>query len=363
MFIISVLHLLFAALSFRLRTNLNPKTAEKNQPIGWKLLPKSRIFPIAYVGLTVRFPELKSSMDTSARYLASPAALKTDPVQVSIESPYSGNFRLEVQKVDFTDVFGLWRLRLPAKYYLPRKYDLIYVLPDSNLLLRAAMRYEDIVAPIRRTRERAESVGVREYRQDDDFRHIHWKYSARIGKLHVKEYQKGAKDLHIVYMDLVDSVLPGEGKFKSRDYLLCAVASFCSELLHEQIPVMILAFSSDGKSEYPLVHAGRLRAAKIFLSRQIFTSSIPAEYQTTIANYAVREKATMTIFSMATELQSLSFLTQKSADFTSVALCLIPQKGFEEKQMTLTHRFSDNGIYSIILPDSPPSKANGGDLL
>ena len=359
LFIISVLNLLFVTLSFRLRTNLNPRTAEKNQPIGWKLLPKSHFFPIANVGLTVRFPELKASMDSTARYNASPASMKTDPIQVRIESPYSGNFRLEVYKVDFTDVFGLWRLRLPAKYYLSNKYDLVYVLPDTNLLLRAAMRYEDIVVPIRKTRERAEAVGVREYRLDDDFRHINWKYSARIGKLHVKEYEKGAKALHIVYLDLVDSVLSGEGLFKSRDYMLCAVASFCSELLREQIPVMILAYSAEGKSEYPLTHAGRWRAARIFLSRQFFVSAIPADYQTTVANYAVREKATMTIFSMATELQSLSFLTQKSADFTSVALCMIPQKGQEEKQLALTHRFSDNGIYSIILPDTPPAHAVG----
>lgn len=359
--LISLLHLLIVALTFRLRTNLNPRTAEKNQPIGWKLLPRSRFFPIANVGITVRYPELGASIESTARYTSSPAARRADPIQVSIESPYSGNFQLETYKVDFTDVFGLWRIRLPAKYYLPRTIDLVYVLPEPNLLLRAAMRYDDIVVPIRKTRERAEAVGVREYRRDDDFRYIHWKYSARIGKLHVKEYEKGAKDLHIVYVDLVDSPSSGEGRYQARDYLLCAVASFCLELLHEQIPVMILAYSTEGKSEYSLSHAGKWRAARIFLSRQIFVSCVPADYQTTVANYAVREKATMTIFSMATQLQSLAFLTQKSADFTSVALCLIPQKGFSDEQFALTHRFSDNGIYSIILPDSPPLITDGED--
>jgi len=354
--ILALLHLLICILSFRLRTNLNPRTAEKNRPIGWKLLPKSAFFPIAHVGLYVRFPDLGDAEKTRAKYYASPPFRRSEPVEVSISSPYSGSFNLEIPMVEFTDIFGLFRVRIAAKRFLSRTSDLVYVLPDTALMMREAMMYDVIIQPIRRTRERAEAVGVREYRQDDDFRSIHWKYSARIGKLHVKEFEKGAKDLHIIYIDLVESPLPGEAGFAARDYLLCAVAGFCRELLMEQIPIMLLAYSDNGNSEYPLTHAGRMHAARIFLARQTFVTEVPSEFQTSVANFALREKATMTIFSMAVTAPSLSFLMLKSADFSSVALCLVPQHGFEDEQRVLAHRFSDRGVYSMLLPDVPPSK-------
>ena len=357
--ILALLQLLLSVFSFRLRTNLNPRTAEKNRPIGWKLLPRGTFFPIAHVNLSVRFPDLGDPDKTQAKYYASPPFRRAEPVEVSISSPYSGSFNLEISTVEFTDIFGLFRVRIAAKRYLSRTSDLVYVLPDTALMMREAMMYDEIIQPIRRTRERAEAVGVREYRQDDDFRSIHWKYSARTGKLHVKEFEKGAKDLHIIYIDLVESPLANEAGFAARDYLLCAVAGFCRELLLEQIPIMLLAYSGNGNSEYPLTHAGRMHAARIFLARQIFVKEVPSDFQTSVANFALREKATMTIFSMAVTATSLSFLMLKSADFTSVALCLVPQQGYENEQRVLAHRFSDRGVYSLLLPEVPPAQRVG----
>jgi hypothetical protein len=150
---------------------------------------------------------------------------------------------------------------------------MITVLPDTTYFLPYEQLYDDIVLPIRKTRERAEAVGVREYGRGDDMRSIHWKYSARIGKLHVKEYEKGTRELHLIYLDLTDTHLKGEADAACKDMLLCSAASLCRTLLREQVPMMILGYAEKESGRFlpytpePLGRGARLSCSARLLFR------------------------------------------------------------------------------------------------
>jgi len=358
-FVISVLQLLLSFFSFSLRTNLSSRIAEKRQPFTWKLLPKSRFIPVAHAKISVSIPDISEAHTPHRDFYVSPSFRKTTPVPLRIVSPYCGTFPLEVTEVEITDIFGLWNIKVPSDRYLYRNPIYVTVLPDTSTFLHADLLYDEIMLPVRKTRERAEAVGVREYERGDNMRSIHWKYSARIGKLHVKEYEKGAKELHLIYLDLTDSPLSGEAAVKSKDLMLCSAASLCHALLIEQIPMLILGYSPKNDGRFSLVHSNAWEAARCFLAQREFTNEIPSEYKELIAGYVLAEKSTLTVFTMAVTAAPLSFLTYRAGDYSSVSVCFIPQSGYQAEQQVLSHLCSDKGIQTILLsaPTSAPLPA------
>jgi len=349
-FVISVLQLFVSFFSFSMRTNLTFRVAEKGRPFSWKLLPKARNFSVAHAKISVTIPEISRTQLPQRDFYVSPSFLKTTPVVITVSSPYCGSLPLLVTGIEITDIFGLWHIRSSPDRYLVKNPVYVTVLPDTSTFLPSDLLYDEIMLPVRRTRERAEVVGVREYEHGDNMRSIHWKYSARVGKLQVKEYEKGAKELHLVYLDLTDSPLPGEAGIKSRDRLLCSAASFCYRLLLEQVPMIILGYSAKNDGRFSLVHRNVWEPARFFLAQREFVREIPPEYKELIAGYVLAEKSTLTVFSMAVTATPLSFLTYRAGDYSSVSMCLIPQEGYREQQQALVHLCSDKGIQSIILP-------------
>ena len=349
-FVISVLQLFVSFFSFSMRTNLTFRVAEKGRPFSWKLLPKARNFSVAHAKISVTIPEISRTQLPQRDFYVSPSFLKTTPVVITVSSPYCGSLPLLVTGIEITDIFGLWHITASPDRYLVKNPVYVTVLPDTSTFLPSDLLYDEIMLPVRRTRERAEVVGVREYEHGDNMRSIHWKYSARVGKLQVKEYEKGAKELHLVYLDLTDSPLPGEAGIKSRDRLLCSAASFCYRLLLEQVPMIILGYSAKNDGRFSLVHRNVWEPARFFLAQREFVREIPPEYKELIAGYVLAEKSTLTVFSMAVTATPLSFLTYRAGDYSSVSMCLIPQEGYREQQQALVHLCSDKGIQSIILP-------------
>lgn len=357
-FVLSVLQLLVSYSSFSMRTNLTSRVAEKGQPFSWKLLPKARHLSIAHARISVRIPETSAAQTPLRDFYVSPSFLKTTPVNIAVTSPYCGSLPLLVTGIEITDIFGLWHIKSSPDRYLVINPIFVTVLPSTSTFLPSDILYDEIMLPVRRTRERAEVVGVREYERGDNMRSIHWKYSARIGKLHVKEYEKGAKELHLVYLDLTDSPLSGESGTISRDQLLCSAASFCYRLLLEQIPVIILAYSSKNDGRFALAHRNVWEPARYFLAQREFVEEIPSEYKELIAAHVLAEKSTLTVFSMAVTATPLSFLTYRAGDYSSVSVCFIPQEGYREEQQALVHLCSDKGIPSVILPPAGKEEAD-----
>ena len=349
-FVISVVQLILSYTSFGMRTNLSSHLIEKRQPFNWKLLPKARHISVAHVKISVEIPDITEAHTPHRDFYVSPSFRKATPVNLSIQSPYCGTLPLLVTGVEITDIFGLWRIKASPNNYLEKNPVYVTVLPDTTTFLPSDLLYDEIMLPVRKTRERAEAVGVREYMRGDNMRSIHWKYSARIGKLHVKEYEKGAKEMHLIYLDLTDSPLTGEAAMRAKDQMLCSAASLCHRLLLEQIPMIILGYSADSDGRFSLIHANAWEAARIYLAKRKFIDEVPSEYKELIAGYILAEKSTLTVFSMAVTADPLSFLTYRAGDYSSVSVCFIPQSGYHQEQQMLVHLCSDKGIQTTLLP-------------
>lgn len=72
--------------------------------------------------------------------------------------------------------------------------------------------------------------GVRGYVFGDPLKHVHWKVSARVGELVVKEYQRPLQARYFLFLDLDEEQLEGAGPESNLEYLIRLAASLGQHL-------------------------------------------------------------------------------------------------------------------------------------
>jgi uncharacterized protein (DUF58 family) len=88
---------------------------------------------------------------------------------------------------------------------------------------------------------RGEFFGLREFRDGDDRRDVHWRSTARQGRLMVREYEE---EMHRRATILVDNALPPEATDADRDALERAIslaASLCAHYVQRHYAVRLIA--------------------------------------------------------------------------------------------------------------------------
>lgn len=88
--------------------------------------------------------------------------------------------------------------------------------------------------------DRGEFRGIREHTPGDDLRHVHWKVTAHVGELAVKEYEPLRHDLISIHLDLTEADHYGEGPQSSLETAISAAASIARAGLAEQRSVSLM---------------------------------------------------------------------------------------------------------------------------
>jgi uncharacterized protein (DUF58 family) len=86
-------------------------------------------------------------------------------------------------------------------------------------------------------------VGTREYRPGDTLRQIHWRSTARVGKLVVKEFAKEDQPSLAVVLDLQATSSLGQGKFSTFETAVRIAASLGYYATHKNIPFRLVGAS------------------------------------------------------------------------------------------------------------------------
>jgi uncharacterized protein (DUF58 family) len=92
-------------------------------------------------------------------------------------------------------------------------------------------------------------AGVREYTPGDDLRRIHWKQTAKRGKLTVVEYESGEASNLAVALDLAPRFHAGRGDENTLEYGVTLAASVAAQVLRRGAEFSLLA---EGRRSYSL---------------------------------------------------------------------------------------------------------------
>ncbi|MEM2211688.1 MAG: DUF58 domain-containing protein [Nitrososphaerales archaeon] len=138
------------------------------------------------------------------------------------------------------DVFGFFTKSI--KIY-DIQYLIVYpkIIPLQNLYLPLKHHFGEKVSLYTLFEDPSRFSGVREYRQEDAFKKIHWKASARLRKLQVKTYEATMALSLIILLD-IESFKDKEGRLdmEKLEWGISIAASLAYDALKRKIPVGLL---------------------------------------------------------------------------------------------------------------------------
>lgn len=175
-------------------------------------------------------------------YLA-PASLKT--LQYSCKCPQRGRYKIGGLSVYFFDPLGL--LFLKKKYNI---YSELYVYPKvfaiKNFLpLRKGVLPWFGIGTSRFSGEDDEFYGIREYKEGDPIKKIHWISSARKNALIVKQFQRQVFYRASIMFSLEKARNYGQGKESIVEYTIKLAASIARYLVSQNISLEMIAHAQE----------------------------------------------------------------------------------------------------------------------
>ncbi len=175
-------------------------------------------------------------------------------VTYQVRSDVRGRFEIGPMSVRVTDPFGLVELGRAFRTTVP-----LTVTPRTVALpqipLGGAWTGSGDNRPRAFATGSAEDVTVREYRQGDDLRRVHWRSSARLGELMVRREEQPWQSRATLVLDNRLQAHRGQGIASSLEAAVSAAASIAVHLSHRGFAVrLVTALGEDAAS-----HAWHLR--------------------------------------------------------------------------------------------------------
>jgi uncharacterized protein (DUF58 family) len=228
----------------RLRVEMHPPAT--SAVAGADLAPRISVESIGSVTVGSAGVELVAKNltvpDTEVRTRVLLPALPPDSnadFEVELRPPTRGRYHLQPPMLIDSDPLGMFEGRSqegdPVDLIVfPRTYDVPRVATWETGFGRQSSRGQQA------RRDRGEFRGIREHTVGDDLRHVHWKVSAHVGELAVKEYEPLRHDVISIHLDLTAGNHYGEGPTGTLETAVSAAASLARGGLAEQRSVSVM---------------------------------------------------------------------------------------------------------------------------
>jgi len=167
-------------------------------------------------------------------------------IQGEIYFPYRGRYEPGIIRASLCDVFGLISFRLPQAFFKNRQH--VSVLPRRTATALGGLGENPFTGGVSGGREEEEPYSIaeiREFRPGDPLKHVHWKLTARIGKLQVKEFDGALSPRVAVFLDLAPHGLRGERAAALEDCMCRNTAAVCAVALDAHTPMNLVACSEE----------------------------------------------------------------------------------------------------------------------
>jgi uncharacterized protein (DUF58 family) len=170
-----------------------------------------------------------------------------ETVSYQVRSDVRGHFEIGPMSVRVTDPFGLVELGRTFRTTVP-----LTVTPRTVALpqipLGGAWTGSGDNRPRAFATGSAEDVTVREYRQGDDLRRVHWRSSARVGELMVRREEQPWQSRATLFLDNRATSHRGQGIASSLESAVSAAASIAVHLSHRGFAVRLVTATGEDQS-------------------------------------------------------------------------------------------------------------------
>lgn len=184
-------------------------------------------------------PDSLIAVDHDLMFNATPQSTTKSPYRVELTR--RGAYKIEGMHVTAMDPLGIYSFR---HTYPVVSEILVYPTPQiiSSFALSGAERFGFQDLPIAATKgSGVDPDGVRQYVPGDPLRRMHWKSTARTGKLNVIEFEESHALNVVMAIDLSRDSVSGEGRQSTLEYLVTAAASIAQLAIRQGASVRLVA--------------------------------------------------------------------------------------------------------------------------
>lgn len=216
------------------------QTVTKGQAARVKLTIKNTgLLPYPLVRVRLGYENLLTGEGNAEDIFTSIGPRQTKEVEVFLKSRYCGTMRLTLAFFNAYDPFGIF-----GKKHLVEESSQVVVLPDTFHLevevseARAKDIDADEYSPYKPGSDMSETFAIREYKEGDSLKSIHWKLTSKMQSLMVKDPSLPIKRSLLILMET--SAREGEPVLPEvRDALAEAAVSIGQALSGQDIPYEI----------------------------------------------------------------------------------------------------------------------------
>lgn len=199
--VVTLILLIISFLCVKITVTPPSAIVQKTQSLTAELTVKNRfIMPLAPVRIFGMFQDDKSTRPERKQILLSVPPFKKVTLSFGGGFKYRGQYFLGAERAEFVDLLKIWRLSKRLKpsvsvIVLPRRIDISSPsdTADSDLehFLSRFSAYE-----------KNNFSSIREYREGDTLRSVHWKLSAKSDQLIVREFEQNVSSNAVIFCDL-----------------------------------------------------------------------------------------------------------------------------------------------------------------
>ncbi|MCH7471982.1 DUF58 domain-containing protein [bacterium] len=276
-----------------------------------ELTPGKDYTPVAFLEATAGKPVL-------ARYSLTPAK--------------RGCFALGPFYLYGGDPFGFYKCWRKVEEYseivvLPRPISFSFTMPASTSYLA-----QDELETIAVSGNSSEFLGVREYRPGEPLKRVHWRSSARLGKLISRQYELNVAASLSVLVLVDENMLAGTGADTPLEYSLTMSASLAHATLSEKFHFNYLALM--GKEHDTLAGSGARFYKELAIHLARLTGHGPVDWEgqgKIIVNY-LPASSSLIVFTGELNDETRSRLRQFASHFRNLVVITFDTQSFERSK-------------------------------
>jgi uncharacterized protein (DUF58 family) len=169
-----------------------------------------------------------------------PLAQTEVPVAFSCKAK-RGSYQVGPMRLWLTDSLGLFTLSATDFSEQPFRLYPAPVAMDELSLRGEARPYSFGAAASSRTGNSMDAIGVREYGDHDDPRHIHWSATAKMGEVMVREFDTAGATQLTLFLDFSQMALCGMGRHSTIEYSIKIAGSVAGEAIARGHQLQVIA--------------------------------------------------------------------------------------------------------------------------
>ena len=264
-----------ASRSVEVTVKTSPADLEKREVEFCVCVENKSAIPAPVVLFDVFFRDAAESGVIRRRIRVSAASFEKKEVFLPLSAPYAAYVEAEAKRIRVCDAFGV--ISFPAKKRSSSSGILITPAYTGDAreyrICSSVVADTDRYSDVRRGDDRSQVFEVREYRDGDDVRNVHWRLSSKLDSLMVKEFSFPIEERCAV---LLETSLAPDGSIhqvKERaDRVLGTFVFLASSLLEAEQLFDVRFYSPSGRQmlSFPVAEYGDIAAAlKAFLSEKL----------------------------------------------------------------------------------------------